>query len=89
MGKHRETETEEGAGNTQRGPADQKGLPPEEIGDSQHTGLPPPPPPPTSYRPPSNASSLVGCSPMDRDNKERRINNTQAASAAVGGALYV
>lgn len=37
----------------------------------------------------SNGSSLVGCSPVDRDNKEMRVNNTQAASTAVGGVVDV
>lgn len=56
-------------------------LPPEEIGDSQHAA---------SFPHRTNASSLVGCSPADRDNKERSVNNTQAASAAVGvGVLNV
>lgn len=68
----------EGAGDrVECGPTDQKALPPEEIGDSQHTA-----PPPSSHiiQALSNASSLVGYSPVDRDNKESRVNNTQAAS---------
>lgn len=80
-------------GRTQRGPTDQKALPPEQIGDSQHTTPPLPPTPPyhSSHiiQTLSNAKSLVGYFPADHDNKERRINNAQAASAAVGGASHV
>ena len=56
------------------------------IGDSRHTA---PHQPPSSHiiQAPSNASSLVGYSPVDHDNKERRVNNVQAASAAVGGVF--
>lgn len=65
---------------------DQKTLPPEDIGDSQNTA-----PPPSSHiiQVLSNASSLVGYSPVDHGNKERIVNNAQAASAAVGGRLHV
>lgn len=65
---------------------DQKTLPPEDIGDSQNTA-----PPPSSHiiQVLSNASSLVGYSPVDNGNKERIVNNAQAASAAVGGRLHV
>lgn len=96
MGKHRETETEEGGrrlsgwggeeGGAQRGPTDQKARPPEEIGDSQHTATPP-----SSHiiQTLSNASSLVGSSPGDHDDKEGRVNNVPAADAAVGGGLSV
>lgn len=85
-GRRRRGQKTEWMGCAQRGPADQKALPPEEVGDSQHAA--PPPPSPHIAQTLSNASSLVGYSPVDHDNKERRVNNTQAASAAVGGTSH-
>lgn len=52
--RQRRGQETEWMGRTQRGPTDQKALPPEQIGDSQHTTPPQPPPPtipPTSYKP--------------------------------------